>query len=67
MRVRVSREDVEYYSRARRQNQPVRYQGSNWRVQGVTIDTPLSNVSTTGLDDHISGHSATWWVELIEA
>jgi hypothetical protein len=53
MRIRASETEVQYYAKAKRDNQIVRLQGSNWRVLGVTAD-------------HVDGQQQ-WWIELIEA
>jgi hypothetical protein len=64
MRIRVSDTELEYYAKAKRDGQPVRYQGASWRVLGVTTDTSAGSV---GAGRKIStGQGQLWWVELIE-
>ncbi len=66
MRFRVSGEQVEYYQRSKRDGTPVRFQGRDWRVQGVTVDM-MGGVATKDLSDTSKGGRPQWWVELTEA
>jgi hypothetical protein len=66
MRIRVAKEEIEYYEKAKRDGKPVRYQGASWRVLGITTDMMAGNVGT-GLQNPQSGRRAQWWVEIIES
>ena len=65
MRIRVAKEDVDHYAKAQREGRPVRYQGQNWRVLGVTVDMMAGNVREHLLNAD-TGRRAQWWVELLE-
>ena len=62
MRIRVAKEELEYYAKAKRDNQPVRYQGASWRVLGVTVDAG----APPGAGRRDRPEMPQWWVELIE-
>ena len=63
MRIRVSREDVEYYAKAHRDSQPVRFQGQNWRVLGISVDAGAPQ----GAGRRNQPELPQWWVEMIES
>jgi hypothetical protein len=66
MRMRITKNELEYYARSKRENTTIRLQGINWRVIGITADW-IPNASAQPTPGATQGEQQQWWVELSEA